>query len=136
MITLRRFLADRSAALAAMLILTQLLVGQAAASAFSCARMDASVAAGMTVICVGDSFETRTAGAGENGDHDCCTDCPCAAGCGHGAALPVPAAGGSYAIAVPMAGHVTAWPTRIDAMGPRAPPRGLALQRGPPSHSV
>ncbi|MBC6716332.1 hypothetical protein H9Q09_08965 [Aurantimonas sp. DM33-3] len=136
MTTLRRFLADRSAALAAMLILTQLLLGQAAASGFACARMDASAAAGVTVICVGDGFETRSVPAADPSEHDCCVDCPSAAGCGQSPALPAMADLASYAIAAGATDAVVAWTPSPAALGPRAPPPGLALQRGPPLLSV
>ena len=134
MFAFRRLLADRSSALAAMLILVQVVLFQGVGALFACAASDAAAATGAFVIC-----HDAEGGTGEapSPAHDCCTDCQCAIACaGPGAFLTPHDATRPIAVAPAAASVAAHWTPRAEAFGPRAPPPGLPLQRGPPHSSI
>ncbi|SMC66220.1 hypothetical protein SAMN06297251_105223 [Fulvimarina manganoxydans] len=134
MVPFRRFLADRSAALAMIVIVAQLLVMQAVTATFACAQMDAAKAEGTLVLCHDDGSSVSAGGPEAPGTHDGCFDCPCAIGCGPAPSILATALGGEgLAISHGVEAARTLWPYALEASGPRAPPKGLALKRGPPS---
>ncbi|MEN3792238.1 hypothetical protein [Fulvimarina sp. MAC3] len=134
---LRQLLADRLSALAMIVIIAQLLVLQAVAASYACAGMDATRAGGTLVLCHGEGTSASEQAPPPPQSHDCCTDCLCAIGCGH---APSALAASLDANNLPAAHFETdarlSWPLAVDALGPRAPPEGLAYKRGPPALSV
>ena len=117
-----------------MLIIVQIVLFQGFGALVACASADAATAAGVTVIC--HAGEQRT-GDLPIGSHDCCIDCQCAVACSAGAVL-LPSKGFSVAfILPPMRTDLgSCWTMGEAAIGPRAPPPGLPLKRGPPPLSV
>ena len=134
MVPFRRFLADRSAALAMIVIVAQLLVMQAVTATFACAQMDAAKANGTLVLCHDDGSSVSAGDPETPGTHDGCFDCLCAVGCGHAPSiLAATLIGEGLTVASGGEAAQAGWPFALEASGPRAPPEGLALKRGPPS---
>ncbi|RFC65269.1 hypothetical protein DYI37_05365 [Fulvimarina endophytica] len=133
----RHLLSDRSSALAATLVIAHLIVLQALSGAYAGARMDAALAGPVSVICHDGAPSQAGPASDAPNPHDCCLDGSCAIACGHSAAhhLASKTVGGGKFV---FAANETAltWPLPVDAQGPRAPPPGLALTRGPPPSSA
>ncbi|MCB8839231.1 hypothetical protein [Aurantimonas sp. VKM B-3413] len=131
----RQLFRDRSAAFAAVLILVQLLLVQAAASAFGCAATGASDLFGGPVICHGGAV---TLPGDPSQTHDCCLDCQCGIACGAQVHLlaslpPQTDLGAAFALAESRRDWL---PPLVERSGPRPPPVVVPAPRGPPSVSV
>ena len=127
----RRFLKDRSAALAATLLLAQLLLLQATGALFASAMVDAAQASGTRVICRGQSIQGDPAIPGNTAN--CCLDFHCALPCHAPAAFTaLPTQAGNAGFAKP---HMTLGPIAfswVTSMAARAPPLYRASARAPP----